>query len=212
MKLINLTVNDFITEVNSSSPAPGGGSVSALASSLGVGLLRMVGHLTINKKKFKRLDESIQADFLKTFDSLEEVIEQLKVLIDKDTDAFNEIMKAFKLPKETDTEKELRKQAIEKATIFAIEIPLEVSKISLEVLTKIDLIIEYGNKNALSDIGVSILNIASGIEGALLNVKINIPGLSCDEMKNSYTDQALDILKTTENLKQDLMSKISLMI
>ena len=126
MRLIDLKVNEFIEQVDSSSPAPGGGSVSALASSLGVALARMVSHLTIGKKKFQAFDEVIQNEYTTRFNHLESILEQLLVLIDQDTEAFNEIMKAFKMPKETDDEKTKRNEAIEKATLGAIKVPYEI--------------------------------------------------------------------------------------
>lgn len=208
MKLVELKVEEFLDEVNSKSPAPGGGSVSALSSSLGISLLRMVGHLTIPKKKFLKLDEDIQEEFTEIFESLDFYLVKLKELIDKDTDAFNQIMKAFKLPKETLKEKDIRKAKIEEATIFAIEVPLEVAKLSLDVLKNTKIIIEHGNKNAISDIGVSVLTLLTGIEGAILNVKINLSGLNNKELKGDYEYVVANMMNDAEKLKRDLMEKI----
>ncbi|MGL5099966.1 MAG: cyclodeaminase/cyclohydrolase family protein [Fusobacteriaceae bacterium] len=105
MKLIELTINEFLSEVDSPSPAPGGGSVSALASALGVSLIRMVGHLSFGKKKFEGLDEGIKMEFKRRFDELQGIEEELKNLIDKDTESFKLFMAAMKMPKETDEEK-----------------------------------------------------------------------------------------------------------
>src|SRR5690554_4468613 len=130
MKLIDYTVKKFIDEVDSSSPAPGGGSVSALVSTLGVSLAKMVSHLTFNKKSYMALDEKLRLDYEKNFAKLNEIKNELEVLIDKDTEAFNLFMEALRLPKETETEKEFRKQKLEEATIEAIKVPLEIMKLS----------------------------------------------------------------------------------
>ena len=102
MKLIDMTVTDFASEVDSNSPAPGGGSVSALASDIGVGLARMMAHLSFGKKKFEALDDKTKEEFKVRFDKLGEIRTELSTLVDKDTESFNEFMKVLKLPKETD--------------------------------------------------------------------------------------------------------------
>ena len=140
--LRELKVVDFINEVDSKSPAPGGGSVSALASTLGIALTRMVGHLTVGKKKFKALDESIQDRFTNITKSFETLKEELTLLIDKDTEAFNLIMEAFKLPKETEEEQTFRNQKIEEGTLEAIKVPFKVAELSLEALRNLDYVLK----------------------------------------------------------------------
>jgi len=208
MKLIDLNLLDFNNEVDSSSPTPGGGSVSALASSLGVSLIRMVGHVTTNKKKFKRLDKEIQDEFIRIEDLLLPIKEELITLIDKDTDAFNLIMDAFRLPKETDEDIKLRKQKILEGTIEAIKVPYRVSELSLEALKNIDHILQYGNKNAISDIGVSALLLQAGLEGALLNVKINLSGLSDSQMISKYQDSTSSMLEESKLIRENILTKI----
>jgi len=206
--LKDLKTFEFVNTVDSKSPAPGGGSVSALASSLGAALLRMVGHLSISKKKFKELDEEVQAEFIARFDSLLLLKELLIELIDKDTLAFNEIMAAFKLPKETDNEKAFRSNAIQEATLFATKVPFEVVEVSLEALENIDFILQYGNKNTISDIGVAALMLYSGIEGAILNVKINLSGLKDENIKNDFTKKINSALEEATTLKDRILEEI----
>ena len=174
MKLIDMTVTDFASEVDSNSPAPGGGSVSALASDIGVGLARMMAHLSFGKKKFEALDDKTKEEFKVRFDKLGEIRTELSTLVDKDTESFNEFMKALKLPKETDEEKVARAKAMEEATIFSIEVPYKTAKLSLEALKLLDFLVANGNQNAITDIGVGTLMIATGMEGAILNVKVNL--------------------------------------
>lgn len=195
MKLIDMTVNDFIKEVDSTSPAPGGGSVSALASSLGSSLGRMVGHLTFGKKKYNELDEKIQNELCEKFEKLKQIQDELVSLVDKDTDNFNLVMSAFKFPKETDEEKKARKEAIEKATILATLTPLEMAKLSVEAINLLDIFVEYGNQNAITDVGVAALLLKAGTKGAIYNVKINLPGISDEKMVNDIKLQCENILK-----------------
>ena len=174
MKLIDMSVADFTNEVDSNSPAPGGGSVSALASDIGVSLARMMAHLSFEKKKFEQLDEKTKEEFKARFDKLGEIRKELSTLVDKDTESFNEFMKVVKMPKETEEQNQLRAKAIQEATIFSIEVPYKTASLSLEALRLLDFLIKNGNQNAITDIGVGTLMLSAGMEGAILNVKVNL--------------------------------------
>ena len=208
MKLIDLNLVEFNNEIDSRSPAPGGGSVSALAGSIGVSLSRMVGHLTVGKKKFKALDEDIQNKFNRIEEEFIHIKAELTLLIDKDTEAFNLIMSGFKLPKETDEQKQYRKQRILEGTIEAIKVPFVVARLSLRALRNMDYILKYGNKNTLSDIGVSTLMLYTGLEGAILNVKINIPGLDDPKMSKMYSDSVAQMLEEGKTIKDTILNQI----
>ena len=208
MKLIDMTVTDFASEVDSNSPAPGGGSVSALASDIGVGLARMMAHLSFGKKKFEALDDKTKEEFKVRFDKLGEIRTELSTLVDKDTESFNEFMKALKLPKETDEEKVARAKAMEEATIFSIEVPYKTAKLSLEALQLLDLLVANGNQNAITDIGVGTLMLATGMEGAILNVKVNLMGLENKEIHDKYSKGCKEILKKKKKIKDDIIAKI----
>ena len=208
MKLIDLSVREFVYEVDSAKPAPGGGSVSAVSAALGTGLLRMIGHLTIPKKKFGKLDEEIQDRYIKTHESLKSLEKTLLDLVDKDTDAFNGIMDAFKLPKETDQEKKKRKKAIESATIKAIEVPEGIADVAYEALKKVDFIRQYGNKNAISDVGVSALMLYSGLEGACLNIKINLSGVSDEQVKKMYSEKVEAMIHDAKIVQRNILDAI----
>lgn len=206
--LKQLTVENFVNEVDSKSPAPGGGSVSALASSLGFGLTRMVGHLSSGKKKFRALDQEIQDKFNAIIEEFLSMKTEMIELIDKDTDAFNLIMAAFKLPKETDDEKSLRGQKIEEGTLEAIKVPFRVAELSLKGLKHLDFVLQYGNKNTLSDLGVSALMLQAGLEGAILNVKINIPGISNKETREYYISNSESILNEGSTLRNEVLKTV----
>jgi formiminotetrahydrofolate cyclodeaminase len=177
MSYLKMSLDEFIKQVDSNSPAPGGGSVSALASTLGIALTRMMGSLAINKKKYNELDEIIKDEFNSKLDKLKVIRKKLSILIDEDTKVFNELMAAYKLPKETEEEKKIRSEKIQVATLRATEVPYEVAKVSMEAMELFPFFSEHGNLNAISDLGVGAMLLETGIKGAILNVKINVSGL-----------------------------------
>lgn len=202
---MNQSVKDYIDEVDSSSPAPGGGSVSALASSLGVALGRMVGHLTFDRKAFSALDEDIQKNYHVNFNQLSKVKEELLACVTKDVEAFNRIMEAYKLPHVTEEEKIIRNKAIEEATYGAIDVPLKIAILSQEALQLLSTMAPYGNRNAISDIGVGALLLMTGIEGALLNVRINLPGLTNEIDRKHYETASEQLLIKSKKMKDHLL-------
>ncbi len=119
-------------------------------------------------------------------DQLKRQKEEFQTLIDLDTDAFNNIMEAFRLPKENDLDKKIRSQRIEEATIRAIEIPLQVATKCNQTYEALVLLKEYGNKNCTSDLGVAALLLYTAQQGALMNMKINLPGVTNEQAKLKY--------------------------
>ncbi|MBL7996943.1 cyclodeaminase/cyclohydrolase family protein [bacterium] len=173
MSLIARNVSEFLNELASSSPAPGGGSVSALAGALGTALIAMVSHLTIGKKKYAPVENGMKS----TLDHSEQLRSKLTKLIDKDTDAFNLVMSAFAMPKDTDEQKNARAAAIESATKEATMVPLDVMNVCREAVELSEFVAHNGNTNALSDAGVAALLLRAGCRGAYYNVKINLASL-----------------------------------
>lgn len=208
MKLIDMTVTDFANEVDSNSPAPGGGSVSALASDIGVGLARMMAHLSFGKKKFEALDDATKTEFKARFDKLGEIRAELSTLVDKDTESFNEFMKALKMPKETEEEKAVRAKAMEDATVFSIEVPYKTASLSLEALKVLDFLVANGNQNAITDIGVGTLMLCTGLEGAILNVKVNLMGLENKELHDKYSQGCKELLAEGHKIKDTIIAGI----
>ncbi|MDF2698785.1 MAG: formimidoyltetrahydrofolate cyclodeaminase [Haloplasmataceae bacterium] len=204
MSLKDLTILEFLNEVDSKSPAPGGGSVSALTATLGVALTRMVGHLTLNRKGFFELSDSLQNEYKYHFNLLCIIKEKLLVLMDEDTNAFNKYLSATKLPKNNDEEISVRKEAIDLATIETIQVPLEVANLSYKALEVIEKMVNYGNKNAISDIGVGVILIYAGIEGAILNVKINLSGLQAEQSAH-FKKECQDLINRSRKIKDEMM-------
>ncbi|MGP1438249.1 MAG: cyclodeaminase/cyclohydrolase family protein [Treponema sp.] len=208
MKLVDMLVHGFIEETASSSPAPGGGSVSALLGALSSSLGQMVIRLTSGKKSFNELDESIKTHLLEDLKTLENHQNTLVRLIDEDTDAFNDYMEALKLPKETDEQKAKRKKAMSDAIIVAMKVPLKTAETSLEILKILPLIAKHGNKNAASDVGVASLCARSALEGAILNVKINLGGIDDEAICKEKRDVCNNMLREGEALKEEILKEI----
>lgn len=208
MKLVEMVVTDFVNETASSSPAPGGGSVSALAGSLASALGQMVIRLTSGKKAFKELDENIQKEFEAQLPKLEKCQKTLCNLIDEDTNAFNDYMDALKLPKETDAEKAARKKAMSDAIIVAMKVPMQTAEICLSVLEMLPIVANAGNKNAASDIGVAALTARAGLEGAILNVRINLGGIDDEKVCADADKKCSEMLICGERLKEEILKVI----
>ncbi|NLZ61265.1 MAG: cyclodeaminase/cyclohydrolase family protein [Acholeplasmataceae bacterium] len=208
MKLSELTISKFLDKIDSKSPTPGGGSVSALAAAIGVALVRMVGHFTIGRKRFEALDESVKAEFICLFSEMESIKTQFIDAIDQDTEAYNEVMKAYKLPNDDQRTLEIRNKAIQEATIGAIEVPLDVAETAFAFLSRIAPLVSYGNPNTISDMGVGIMLVASAIEGAILNVKINLAGLEDRNLAINYQEKVHHILEQTNLLRDGLIKSI----
>lgn len=208
MKLIEMSLMNFANEVDSLSPAPGGGSCSAYSSAVGVSLSRMMAKLSFGKKKFEIHDESVKKDFEIAYEELNVIKEELFNLVDKDTESFNEVMKAIKMPKDTEEEKLLRKDALEFATWGSIEVPYQIAKLSQEAMEKMEIILNYGNENALTDIGVAYLMCASGAEGAILNVKINLGSVADIERGKNLESQCNKILEHVRAKRDTVLDRI----
>lgn len=187
------TLKDFIGELASNSPAPGGGSTAALAASLGSALSSMVFNLTVGKKEFNEYSDEIKQSVHIGLKKAEQNKDEFLRLMDKDTEAFMELMAAFKLPKETEEEKNMRSAKIQQGYIYALEVPLEMAERAYKIYDIIKIACEYGNKNAISDAGVAALMIQSGIESAVLNVRINLASIKDEEYKEKVKKQC-DIL------------------
>lgn len=168
-KLVNMSLTSFADETASESAAPGGGSISAYVGALGASLATMVANLSSHKKGW---DDKWEL-FSNWADKGEAYKNELIKLVDADTKAFNGIMAAFALPKSTNEEKNLRMQAIQDATKFAIEIPFKVMEASLNAMEIIKAMAEIGNPNSVSDAGVAALCARSAVMGAFMNVRIN---------------------------------------
>lgn len=205
---LSKTMQDYLNELSSDSPTPGGGNVAALCGALSASLGSMVCNLTIGKKKYADV-ENVMIE-LKT--KLEYYQKRFLELAQKDNNAFNNVMAAFKLPKETEEEKLLRNDAIEKATIGAAEVPSEVIKYCYDLLPLIKGVAEKGNKNSISDAGVAAALIKTSAAGAYLNVLINCASLNnqtiADEIRKRVTILNEEIDKTSTSILDSIIKSL----
>jgi methenyltetrahydrofolate cyclohydrolase len=171
------TLSDFLAELASDSPAPGGGSVAALSGALAAGLTSMVANLTIGKPKYAEAE----ADMRSVLARSEALRLELEQLIEEDRQAFDRVMAAMKLPKETAEDQAGRTAALQSALVDAASVPLDVMGKCVEVISLARVAAEKGNRNAVSDAGVAALMARAGTHAARLNVMINLPGIKSGE-------------------------------
>lgn len=167
-------VNVFLEELASSSATPGGGSAAALAGAMGAGLVSMVCRLTVGRKRFADAEDELQG----VLDEAEALRLCLTNLADADTQAFDQVMAAYRLPKETPTEQTARQTAIQSALQGATQVPLETARACGAVVKLAAQVIEKINPNALSDAGAAALLAEAGLKGAQLNVAINLADIN----------------------------------
>ena len=184
----SLSIGHYLEELSSNSPTPGGGNVSAFCGSLASSLGIMVCNLTIGKKKYVDSEEELKVLMKK----LERAKDEFLALSEEDNKAFDQVMEAFKLPKETDAQKSIRSKKIEEATIVAGVVPFRVICLCKTIIPAFMIIAEKGNQNSLSDAGVAISLISTAAQGAYLNVLIN-----CSSYKDNW--EAKDILSRAES-------------
>lgn len=202
--LTKRSVAAFLDELASSSPAPGGGSVAALAGALGAALTTMVCNLTIGKKKYIDVEEEIK----KIRAEAERLRARFTELVDEDTQAFKKVMEAYTLPKDGEAQKTLRSAAIEAATKEATLVPLEVMKHCIDAMALAQQVTSSGNVNSVSDGGVSTLMLYAACEGAALNVKINLNGLSDSDFVGWKSDEVESLLKTGRMMLEETLEMV----
>ena len=200
---MDMTVRDFQAALASSSPTPGGGTAAAIALGQASALTIMVCDLTIGKDKWQE-GWSIAETALQ---SSVRIMTRAGELADEDSNAFDGVMASFKLPKDSDEEKQARRNAIRNATLGATEVPYETAKLALELLRYLPELALKGNANAVSDVGVAGLLASAACKGALFNVDINIGSLP-DDMGVEIRTSAPEILEEARILSREIMDVV----
>lgn len=204
--LADKTLKKFLEETASNSPVPGGGSVAALSAGLAAALTEMVANLTIGKKGYEGLEEEMEGIVKEVSGYRQRFIED----IDRDSDSFNGVMEAFKLPKATEEEKEIRKNSIETAMKNAAFVPLEVAKRALNIMSFAEKVIEKGNKNAVTDGAVAAMMARTAVLSALYNVKINLGSIKDAEFVERVGKEVERIEEKAWKVEKDLLEKVRL--
>ena len=202
--MIEHTLKDYLDELKSSAPAPGGGSASALAGAQGVALVMMVANLTVGREKYKEQEALCQQ-------SLKEgaiVMEGLIQAIHEDTQAYNQVMAAYQLPKETEEEKALRSKAIREATLVATQVPYDAMKLSVKGLELAKSLVGKSNPNCSSDLGVAALNLLACGQGVWLNILTNLSGIKDPEREQSFRDGGMKLYQQTETLAHEIYEEV----
>ncbi|MCE5196892.1 MAG: cyclodeaminase/cyclohydrolase family protein [Negativicutes bacterium] len=194
--LLDLSVNDFLQELSSDSPAPGGGSVSAFAVAMAASLAEMVANLTLGRKKYAEVSaemmelQALAANYALT----------AKDLVVLDSEAYRQVMQAYQLPKETAAEKNARRAAILAATRNAIEVPKQTASLAYEVMKLVQVALAKGNRNTASDGLVASYLALAGCKGAIANIRINLTGLKEAGEAAEYDLFCQDLLLNMEAL------------
>lgn len=204
-KLVGLSLEGFVDETASESPAPGGGSVSAAMGAMGISLATMVANLSSHKAGWDDRWE----EFSRYAEQGQKIKDELLFLIDEDTRAFNRIMDAFGLPKASAEEKALRDQAIQDATKYAIEIPFKVMNLAYSSMDVIKAMAGHGNPNSVSDAGVGALAARSAVMGAFLNVKINASGLKDQEFVGQIMQKGAAIENDAVKMEAEILAIVN---
>lgn len=204
MELSNLKVNEFTALLGSEAPAPGGGSAAALCGALGAALSAMVSALTVGSAKFEAFHETAGQALAKADGLRQKMLEAMEA----DTAAFNQVSAAFSLPKSSDEEKAARSQAIQEALAVCTESPLDIMALSVETLELTLLLIGRSNTNAASDLGVSALCLKAGLQGAWLNVLINVGSLKDKEKAEGYRARGESLLNYGLGLADEIYEQV----
>ena len=200
-KLVNLSVKGFADETSRESPAPGGGTISAYMGALGAALGTMVANLSSHKRGW----DDRWAEFSAWADKGQQLMTELLHLVDEDTEAFNQIMSAFSLPKGTDEEKAARSAAIQEATLYATQVPLKTMKASFRAFEICKAMAEEGNPASVSDAGVGALAARAAVLGACLNVKINASSLKDREQADALVAEANELARQACECEQTIL-------
>ena len=208
MKLADLKVTEFIDLLASDAPAPGGGSAAALEGAIGAALTAMVCGLTKGKKKFAEFNDLAVETEVKALALKDRFVD----VMDRDTEAFNVVSAAFGMPKETDEEKAARSAAIQKGLEGCTATPFEMMEIAVETLELTDSILGKSNDSAASDLGVSALSLRSAVQGAWLNVLINIGSLKNKELAEDYRVKGEALLAKALPLADKIYAEVVTML
>ena len=206
--LVGMTLTGFAEETASESPAPGGGSISAYVGALGISLGTMVANLSAVKKGWEERWE----EFSDWADKGQQLRKELVSLVDEDTRSFNAIMNAFQLPKGNDSETAIRKQAIQDATKYAIEVPFKVMEKSLQSMEIIKAMAEKGNQNSITDAGVGIMCARVAVSGAYLNVRINAASYNDKTYTADVLSKGAELEKKAIAIEQNVIELINKVI
>lgn len=205
MKLSDLSLHDFIGVLGSGTPTPGGGSVAALCGALGAALSLMVARLTLGKDQFQDAREGME----EIQQAAEELAARFLTLVQADSDAYDGVLSALGLPRETDEQKTLRKASLREATRTATMVPLETLHASEKLMRMASRVVFQGNPAALTDASAALHLARTAAVVASCNVRINLPGLGDETAVTAYRREAGEVLQRIDALLQEADSYVN---
>jgi len=205
--LADLKTTDFINQTAAGTPVPGGGSVSALSAALAAALTEMVANLTAGKKGYETVEKEMQD----VAASVKELRQKLIAEIDNDSNAYNDVLAAFKLPKTTEQENERRRQAIQDAMKNAARVPLGVAFDALQVMDLAETVITSGNRNAVTDGAVGVMLGRTAALGALYNVKINLASVKDEAFVEEMMREVNKLQSRVQEREKEILSYVKIL-
>ncbi|WP_279230350.1 cyclodeaminase/cyclohydrolase family protein [Thermohalobacter berrensis] len=201
-----MSVKEFLEKTASKAPVPGGGSVAALSAGIAASLTEMVANLTIGKKGYEEVEKEMEELLNKAKELRDKFVED----IDRDSNAFDKVMESFKLPKDTDEQKEKRKKAIQEAFKNAALVPLDVAKNAYKMMDLAKVVIEKGNKNAVTDGAVACMMARTAVLSALYNVKINLGSIKDEKFVQKLSKEVEELESKVNKEEEEILSKVEL--
>jgi formiminotetrahydrofolate cyclodeaminase len=201
---IDEPLKKYLDETASGASTPGGGSVAALAGALGAALTGMVCNFTVGKEKYKDVEVEV-AQILAEAESLRNKLLELMV---EDTRVYGEVSKAYGMPRTTPEEKEARAQAIQKALKLALQAPYEAALCCHKILKLNEPLLDKGNQNLISDVGVAVLLAESALRSAVLNVEINLSYIKDEEFCNNTREKLKSIITESSEIRSKIYDKV----
>ena len=206
LKLEDLSIKEFLAKTASDSPVPGGGSIAALSAAIAASLSEMVAKLTIGKKGYEANKEQMKGIAKDAAEYRNKLIKD----IDRDSDAYNDVLAAFRLPKGNKEEENNRKQAIQDAFKKASLVPLDVAKNAFKIIDLADWVVKHGNKNAVTDGAVAVMMARTAALSALYNVKINLDSIKDKEFVERIRKDVTGLEIEIENKERKILLRLSI--
>jgi formiminotetrahydrofolate cyclodeaminase len=203
-EMFNKSFKKVLDESASSAPTPGGGSVSAMVGCLGTAMVAMVGNLTVGKEKYKEFESQTKAILDKAYDAMA----KLEKLVDEDMAVFGSFMDALKMPKDTEEQKKERSEKMQLALKSATDTPMEIARVCLDVLKLADELSVFGNKGAISDVGVGAYVAEAALNGVLLSVDINVPSIKDSAYVEKVNAEKNQLIAEAKALREKAVSKV----
>ncbi len=198
---IDSPLKEYLDDLASNLPAPGGGSASALVGSTGVALFCMVANFTVGKEKYAEVEDEVRAMLKK----LESIRKRLDELVEEDILSYSEVSGAYKLPKNTDEEKKARSEAIQEACKKALGVPMEIASNCSDAMLTGRRLLEIGNRNLVSDVGVGAVQLEAALNGAAMNVNVNLAIIRDEEYVNQKKKELEKLLDGKADIKNEIV-------